>query len=266
MIRLMTERDKLPVLDYLYQEADYNIFFIGDIETFGFETDFQRGYLEIDAAGNFLSAFIRYRENAIYYSHKHHFNTDYLKIFRDDPFEYISGKSDLMDLIKPYLEGFKPKRMYFCKASKIKSETTEEPGLVKRMTTEKECEKLYDLLSEIEEFGIHKKSKSEFVESKMKSLQMGENYYIEENGRIVSSVATTAETTKNAMVVAVATAKEYRRKGYATKLLTALMKYYFNTKKKTLCLFYDNPEAGKIYLRLGFEYLGTWDMYVKIDN
>lgn len=31
---------------------------------------------------------------------------------------------------------------------------------------------------------------------------------------------------------------------------------------KMLCLFYDNPEAGSIYKRLGFEDIGKWMMHV----
>ena len=71
----------------------------------------------------------------------------------------------------------------------------------------------------------------------------------------------TAETTQNAMVVAVATRPNYRNKGYASLLMKTLMSIYFHEKKKSLCLFYDNPKAGAIYHRLGFVTIGTWDMY-----
>ncbi len=92
---------------------------------------------------------------------------------------------------------------------------------------------------------------------------MGVTLFIEEAGKVVSSVATTAETTKSAMVVSVATKEEARNKGYASALMMELMKEYLINKNKELCLFYDNPSAGKIYHRLGFETIGTWDMYKK---
>ena len=93
---------------------------------------------------------------------------------------------------------------------------------------------------------------------------MGITLAIDLDGRIVASVATTAETTRSAMVVAVATDSNYRNQGLATVLMKDLMKRYLIEKKKELCLFYDNPDARKIYLRLGFEYLGLWSMYKKI--
>ena len=32
---------------------------------------------------------------------------------------------------------------------------------------------------------------------------------------------------------------------------------------KSLCLFYDNPKAGSIYHRLGFENIDRWTMAVE---
>lgn len=260
MIRLLTNNDRQSVLDYLYQEASYNIFMIGDIETFGFDKDFQRVYAEFDDQGKYLSVFLRYRIHAVYYAHTNHFNLEYLDIFKKDSFDHISGKSELIALIFPYLEDFDRKPMHFCKANELKNETTVDTNQVKVVYTKADCIKLYQCLSSIEAFGINKMSEEDFVDGKLTSMDMGITLAIEKNGKIVSTVATTAETTKNAMVVAVATDSEYRRLGYASMLLTELMKLYLYEKHKELCLFYDNPEAGKIYLNLGFKYMGTWDL------
>ena len=78
---------------------------------------------------------------------------------------------------------------------------------------------------------------------------------------MVSTVATTAETTKKAMVVAVATHPDHRHHGYASRLMKRLMTVYLHDKGKSLCLFYNNPDAGKIYHQLGFNTIGTWDMF-----
>ena len=34
-------------------------------------------------------------------------------------------------------------------------------------------------------------------------------------------------------------------------------------EQKTLCLFYDNPEAGAVYHKLGFKTIGKWKMIVR---
>jgi uncharacterized protein len=260
MIRLLTEKDRKSVLEYLYKDLSFNIFPIGDIEAFGFETNFQRIYADIDEKNNYLSVFLRYREHAVYYSHLPFFNQNYLTIFKNDPFDHLSGKEDLINLIKPYLKEFNFRQMYFCEAKKIKHTFNITSNHIKEVKTKKEIEMLFELLSQIEEFGYAKMTKKQFVDNKLSSIEMGKTLYIKEDDKIISTVAVTAETTKNAMVVGVATDEDYRGRGYATLLLKKLMDIYITQKKKQLCLFYDNLAAGKIYLKLGFENIGLWTM------
>lgn len=262
MINKLTEIHRFKVLEYLYHESAYNIFIIGDIETFGMETEFQKVYGEFDKHGDFISVFLRYRENAVYYAHETRFNLEYLDIFEKDPFEYLSGKTELLLLIEPYLKGFTKKHMYFCKADHMKEEVSQKVD-IKEVKTKEDAIKLYDLLTSIDEFGYAQKDKETFITQKTSDQKMGITLIIEKDGLVVSSVATTAETTKSAMVVAVATRKDCRNKGYASILMYELMKIYMIDKKKELCLFYDNPDAGKIYHKLGFETIGTWDMFKK---
>lgn len=262
MIRILKETDRQDLLNFLYKEPSYNIFPIGDIETFGFDTDFQRIYAEIEE-GEYKSIFLRYRENAVYYASEEKFNKEYLEIFKSDPFDYISGKSNLMKLIDPYLEDFEGHQTYFCELKR--TPIIEEPRVnYKTMNSKTDAYKVYDFMHTVEEFSSYTKEREAYVESKMTSMDMGVTLYIEEDGKVVSSVATTAETKINGMVVAVATDKDYRNKGYASALMEVLIYEYLVKKNKELCLFYDNVNAGKIYHRLGFETIGTWDMYKRV--
>lgn len=265
MIKKLTETDRQKVLNYLYKEAAYNIFIIGDIETFGFDTDFQFVYGELENE-EFVSVQLFYNEHAIYYSHKTYFNEEYLNIYKNHNFNYMSGKEELMRLIKPHLnDKFSFKPMYFCQANSVETKVniTNE---IKRVLSREDVVKLYDLLVEIEEFGIKHKPLEDFIGSTMKGLQMGVKLYIEKDDKMVSTVATTAETTKNAMIVGVATRINHRQKGYASQLMVALMNEYFTNRKKDLCLFYDNPKAGKIYKRLGFKDIGKWVMMSDVEG
>jgi hypothetical protein len=85
-------------------------------------------------------------------------------------------------------------------------------------------------------------------------------YYSVENGVITSCVSTAAENSMSAMIVGVCTRKEYRRKGIATAIMQKLFQDVLK-EGKTLCLFYDNPAAGRIYKRLGFKDIGMWTMH-----
>ena len=262
MIRLLTKDDKQQLLDFLYQEPAYNIFPIGDVETFGFEEAFQRVYGEFDDQDQLKSMFLRYRENAVYYAYEQRFNDAYLKIFEADPFEFISGKQELLELIEPYLNFSKKQVTYFCKVSSLDGCIEDDPE-IQVAKTKKDYAKIYDCLKSIEEFEFHKKDKEQYINEKMMSNKMGITLFIENQNKVISTVATTAETKQSAMVVAVATDKKYRSKGFATRLMKSLIKIYLEDKKKELCLFYDNPKAGNIYISLGFTPMGKWTMYRK---
>ena len=80
------------------------------------------------------------------------------------------------------------------------------------------------------------------------------------NGNMISVASTSAENSESAMVVGVATVKEHRGKGYASAVVRALCQDCFERGKKYICLFYDNPVAGRIYNRIGFKELGEYGM------
>ena len=64
----------------------------------------------------------------------------------------------------------------------------------------------------------------------------------------------------SAMIVGVATDKDYRNQGLASAVMSKLCEEVLNEGKE-LCLFYDNPSAGKIYKRIGFTDIGIWSMW-----
>jgi predicted GNAT family acetyltransferase len=175
----------------------------------------------------------------------------------------MSGAQSIFDKIIPHLNGFKIQPMYFCEAFTLNEEITNTNLKIVKVKTKEHCSMLFDALVTIDEFGYIDKSKEEFIESKLKSLNMGSTFFIEEEGIVLSTVATTAETTKSAMVVAVATIESARSRGLASILMKHLMNEYFEVKGKYLCLFYDNPKAGNIYKRLGFKDVDKWVMLTK---
>jgi len=262
MIRKLKETDRLNVLEYLYESPSLNIFIIGDIEAFGFEQSFQTLYGQFDELNNYVSVLMFYRENVVFYSHIDHFDTKWLPIFKNHDFIFFSGRKALLDLIYPHFTNFEYKELYFAEARELKENIITNNFSIKKVESIEDATILYSLLESIVEFGVEKQGIDYFVEGKMSSLNMGVTYYITEDDIAISTVATTAETTKNAMIVAVATHSSARKRGLASYLMTYLMKEYF-AKNKYLCLFYDNPKAGAIYKRLGFIDTEKWVMLKK---
>ena len=263
MIRKLTKQDESSVLGYLYKEPSINIFLIGDIENFGFDVDFQDVYAEF-INENYQSVVLRYKENILYYSHEESFNKEWLTIFEQYDYQFLSGRKSLTNLIHPFFPQYKDKPMYFCEVNSFDHAfNVEDEGIIE-VTTEEDARMNYQLLKSIEEFdSMKEQSEEDFVKGKMESIKHSKCYYIEEDGICVSSVSTVADTTRSAMVVAVATNPMYRKKGYASRLMIKLLHEYLVNRKKSLCLFYDNPKAGAIYHRLGFVDNDMWVMLIR---
>lgn len=264
MIRKLVENDREKLLKYLYIEGSLNIFIIGDIELIGFDQDFQTLYGEFDEDDNYLSVLLFYKENSVFYSANRLFNIEWLPIYKKHPkTSYMSGALSVMEKIIPHFPEFIVKPMFFAEATKLNEKIDDTTYKIVKVSTKEHCSILFDILVTVDEFGYKNKLKEKFIEDKFTSLNMGTTYYIEEDGLALSTVATTAETTISAMVVAVATLKEARKRGLASILMKYIMNEYFEEKGKYLCLFYDNPKAGNIYKRLGFKDVDKWVMLNK---
>lgn len=92
-----------------------------------------------------------------------------------------------------------------------------------------------------------------------RSLAQARIFVAESSGRIVAAAATTTEAPDMAMIGGVFTMPVLRNQGYATACMTALCRELLGEGIEP-CLFYDNPRAGSIYRRLGFQDISMWRM------
>jgi uncharacterized protein len=84
-------------------------------------------------------------------------------------------------------------------------------------------------------------------------------WVVDHQGDIVSAGYVIARTPQAAMVGGIFTPAPLRRYGYASALVHAMSRALLEQGLQP-CLFYHNPEAGRIYLRLGYRPLGPWRM------
>jgi uncharacterized protein len=170
----------------------------------------------------------------------------------------LSGKSDIVEKFEQskHLKLGKKQVCFFaeCLTDKYLGTTNLE---IKKACIE-DVDQIIQLRKTIEEFPVRSDARDILVRS-MES-NTAKTYFTDEFDLITSCVSTTAENSKSAMIVGVCTRKEYRRNGLATAIMYKLFKDVLD-EGKTLCLFYDNPEAGRIYKRLGFKDIGLWTMH-----
>jgi predicted GNAT family acetyltransferase len=173
----------------------------------------------------------------------------------------VSGKQEVIDILKPFLPGFRFRSTHLSRL-----ETVSDPGgpsgndPVARAVVADVAE-LVDLYCRIDEFETKHRREAEIASmTRTISEGTGRYYFVRRDGRIVSAAATVAENTSSAMVVGVATDPAYRGQGLASRVVTGLCRDVLAGGRTFLCLFYDNPSAGAIYRRIGFQETGIWVM------
>lgn len=260
MIRKLNELDKEKIFKYVSKEPSINLFLIGDIEQFGFDKDFQEVWGKFDEEDNLKGVLLRYTNNFIpYYEYMNEDLSGFKNIIKSfDGKVMISGKAELIEPFKDVINDHNERTMYFCELKDKKNLLTYDESV--KLAVPDDAHRVYDLLDTIE--GFVTEYNTEKIRNRLEDKSIRVYYIQNDNDEIISVSQTTAENSQSAMVVGVATRKGYREQGNMSKCLSRLCTDLLS-EGKTLCLFYDNPKAGKVYHKLGFKEIGIWTMLIE---
>ncbi|TCN27390.1 GNAT family N-acetyltransferase [Mesobacillus foraminis] len=259
MIRKLTGEDNGKVMDFLSDEPSINLFIIGDIEAFGYDTSFQELWGEFTEDGTLIAVFLRFHNSFIPYakgSFSVHQFAEIMKLYSDRP--VLSGKAAIVEQFERAagLSLGRKQQTFFAECR-----TTDHLGstdLLVEKAAISDVDRIIQLRSTIDEFVVNENAHEMLIQAMESGT--GRTFYTEEDGTMTACASTAAENSMSAMVVGVCTHKNYRRKGHATAVMQKLFKDVLE-EGRILCLFYDNPDAGRIYKRLGFKEIGMWTMY-----
>ncbi|MBD8028230.1 GNAT family N-acetyltransferase [Ureibacillus sp. Re31] len=261
MIRKLIDEDRQKVMNFVLKKPAENLFIIGDIEAYGFDTEFQTVWGQFDNSEELIGVLLKYEGNYIPYTENDINWKEFAAIINNDPnMTELSGLKPIVEKLEPFIvKNMKSKSsFYYAKCQNLKISKSEDELHSVEVLSVEELEELVALLKTVPEFqhaNITVESKKRTIENKT-----GRTYFIRMNGEMATTASTTAENSSSAMIVAVATKEQYKRKGLATDCMIKLCQDLLKEEKE-LCLFYDNPDAGKIYKRLGFEDIGFWNVY-----
>ncbi|MGH0512437.1 GNAT family N-acetyltransferase [Bacillus cereus] len=260
MIRKLTKKDHEQVFSFLKEEVALNLFIIGDIEAFGYETDFQELWGAFEESGTLKSILLRFHDAFIPYSKEEFVVTDYEALLSAYKPLKLSGKATIVERFEtaPSIQLGAKNEMYFCECLDDNNLPNTPIHETIKLASLDDIERIMQLRSNISEFPTA--NESEKILRQAIETTTGRTYYIEKDGVIIASASTSAENSLSAMVVGVCTHPNYRGNGYASLILQKMIQD-FTKEGRTLCLFYNNPAAGRIYKRLGFKDIGMWTMY-----
>jgi predicted GNAT family acetyltransferase len=251
-MRRISGKEWKMLIPFLSVEREFNVFMIGDIENTVPEAEHMEIFIDGELE-NPTGVLLRYYRFFVVYSSERMDHAEAAAIIKDfGKGIALSGKADCIDAIATHLREI-TKEEATMHLAVLKEPNLEKNDLPIRRATMSDARELLALLNSIEEFQATEE------ESFLSSLESGTSrrYIVEMNSRIVSTATSTAETSDMAMIIGVATHKDYRKQGLASKVMSRLCSDLL-ASGKTPCLFYDNPEAGKIYNRLGFREIGKW--------
>jgi len=254
-------------MGFLAAESALNLFIIGDIENNGFESEFQQLWGDFDGRGRLRAVLLRYFGSFIPYAPGDFDLEGLAGILRRqrDRMQAFSGIDRVVRRFEGvpglFPEGIEKRTLCFVElksGQRLDAMTREVPSRIERAVPE-DAPGILELQREIEEFRVGEDGQ----QVSRRELEQGaaRAYLVRDGGRVIAAVRTTAENSRSAMIVGVATHPDYRRRGLATQLLVRLGRELLAEGKRP-CLFYDNPQAGGIYRRLGFTDVGTWVMYL----
>lgn len=260
MLKQFSKKNKKELLKFLLKEKEWNLFIIGDLLNFGFEEDFLEYWGDYDVEGVLSAVLMRFYDSFIIYAQRTYDTKGFAKIMSNYDYKILSGEENAVSQMKDVIE-FQQKRNTYYAVLRSEERLPEITLKTLEKTKLKDLESLLSLQeNEIDEFD-HNPSLDRMKKRYISGT--GRGYHVKDSaGNVISSVETSAENPYAAMIIGVCTHPDYRNKGYASQLLIKTCQMVLD-EGKSLCLFYDNPLAGKIYKRIGFESLGQWSIWKK---
>ena len=261
MIKHVNNDYKEKVLDILKNDPSRSLFITGDILSYGMRNDFQDVYVDEDEDG-IHGIYLRYRNSLVFYVNDRVVDDKGVEALIDDPkTELVSSvRSHVEKLPQSIQDKISQRDTYLCECKVLKGKITQ---AIK--ATVDDAEGIIDGLLSIEEFTGDSRPRDKKIEDLKRELSENDkaNFIIKEDNKIVSNASATARSNVGIMIVGVYTLKEYRQKGYARDVVSAITDWSLN-EGLVPCLFYDNPNAGKLYHDLGYQTIDTWVMGKKL--
>ncbi|MFS0574682.1 GNAT family N-acetyltransferase [Sporosarcina sp. 179-K 3D1 HS] len=266
MIRKLTETDRQAAMDFVSEKPAENLFIIGDIEMYGFDNPIQTLWGDFTESGMLRGILLKFTDNFIVYAPDEFDAKGLADIMnRDRDFKFLSGIEAIIRQVEPYLneKPAEPRVLHYAKCERADQLQKVPDSIEVKRAVPEDAERIVEQLQGIPEFATSTLN----VERNRETLRngSGRTWYIEEGGKIISSASSTAENSQSAMIVGVGTLPEHQKKGLASYCMSVLCKELLS-EGKMLCLFYDNPDAGVIYKRIGFVDIGKWCMWTFKDK
>jgi predicted GNAT family acetyltransferase len=263
MLQKLTNADRDAVLRYVAAEPEMNLFFIGDVENCGLEGDTAAVYASV-GNGRWDGLVLRFYDYFTFYSDHTDFAAEPVAEFLyRQAMDSLAGKYELVERLAPYWPAWKLRPTYMARCSRP-AQMPLPAGIALRRLTPADAGELCALYATIAEFRHTYDTPEKCAREALRTAEklgrgsLGIGAYA--GGALVSAVTTSADNSRSAMLIGMATREGWRCRGIAGAVMAAAVRAVLAGGRAFACLFYDNPAAGRIYRRVGFAELGRYGM------
>ena len=264
MIRPLSDADYDLIYSFCAQNAALNLFFLGNLEALGVESELCEFWGSFDGRGQINGERLNGgRLNGVLMRYMDGWNIadgpgcDYTGFGRIVD-AHLAGAVRLQDntrhtdSFQPFLRRYQAVRdtiEQLCELDQADFNPISKPWPARRATLED--------FTALCRFYADAADMARSPLGVKRPLTDGRVFIVEVENQIVSSALTNAETKTLAMIGGVYTPPEHRGKGYAGAAMVALCGSLISSNLRPV-LYYDTPAAGTIYQRLGFKNIGCW--------
>lgn len=242
--------------EYVSYEEIINLFIIGYVENYGFNNKFQSVWLQLED-NDITSVILKRHSKLTIYSYKNDFDIDELICHIEGlKVSIIDGKKSVIDRFLERYDSLKYKKeRSFCTLKEARNIEFGDISKYKiKRASSKDIESIYIFLGSL---GRSMGLKS--IEEKKLELEDGKIrvYFIEEKGKIITTVSTGIETSFLAELVDLGFCDNKKGVKLSKYLVYILSKELIDEGKRP-CVFYDGMDYKEIYDCVGYKKESDW--------
>lgn len=255
MVQKAEQKDEQSLKKFLLKDPVYNTFLLSDLETYGFQQEFQKIYFEKDQNSEYQVVYLTFYNNLILAGDPKYLDAGFVRSLKEQGITVVMGRAELVEQVSKILNiPILPsqKKHLYCKEKCMEHEEVDSKIQIASLD---DVDKLYDFLMSIDELKNMYQAK-EMIVQRIANHE-GTHVFIEENGAVIAHANTTAKTEKTVMIGGIGVHPKKRHQGLASNVV-AFLAEQSNKEGRIPCLFSQYPEEQSFLKKIGFHEIGFW--------
>ena len=246
-----TENNNIvEILNYIGNEYNKCPYLYIDLIKYGFSNDNVKTYIQRND-NNIQSIVLCYHTGMHIFSKELSFNIDEIvNLIKEAKPTIICAEKEIIQKLSDKLKNYSIKLGHVRELKKINNVQS-----IHEVTsaTIDDIKDVAGLLNDDDDLGKPYKNDELYIQLIERNKDgFSRNYVIKENNKVVSHAATSGETEKMAILSGVITNPHYRKKGYASEVVSKLCFDLLSEGKRVFLINYTY-ESSKLYDKIGFE-------------